>query len=49
MKLWSLGVPHTADLETKGGGHGFKYYNLMAETAVGFLAERLEQERRRLV
>ena len=49
MKLSSLGVPHTADLETTGGGHGFQYYNLMAETAVGFLAERLEQERRRLV
>lgn len=49
MKLWSLGVPHTADLETTGGGHGFQYYNLMAETAVGFLAERLEQERRRVV
>lgn len=49
MKLWSLGVPHTVDLETEGGGHGFEYYNRMAETAIGFLAERLEQERRRLV
>ncbi len=49
MKLWSLGVPHTADLETSGAGHGFEYYDTMAETAVGFLAERLEQERRRIV
>jgi len=49
MKLWSLGVPHVADLETSGAGHGFEYYDTMAETAVDFLAERLEQERRRLV
>ncbi|MBP90521.1 MAG: esterase [Planctomycetaceae bacterium] len=49
MKLWSLGVPHECDLETTGGGHGFEYYNTMAERAVGFIAERLDQERRRLV
>ena len=49
MKLWSLGVPHTADLETPGAGHGFEYYNTMAEAAVGFLADRLENERRRVV
>lgn len=49
MKLWSLGVPHTCDLETTGGGHGFAYYNRMAERAVAFLAEGLEQERRRIV
>lgn len=49
MKLWSLGVPHECDLETTNGGHGFEYYNAMAERAVGFIAERLDQERRRLV
>ncbi len=49
MKLWSLGVPHVCDLETTGGGHGFDYYNRMAERAVGFVAERLDQERRRVV
>ncbi len=49
MKLYSLGVPHECDLETSGGGHGFEYYNLMAERAVSFIAERLDQERRRLV
>jgi S-formylglutathione hydrolase FrmB len=48
MKLYSLGVPHECDLETSGGGHGFDYYNRMAERAITFLAERLDQERRRL-
>jgi pimeloyl-ACP methyl ester carboxylesterase len=49
MKLWSLGVPHECDLDTTGGGHGFEYYEEMAEKAVSFVAERLEQERLRLV
>jgi S-formylglutathione hydrolase FrmB len=48
MKLWSLGVPHVCDLETTGGGHGFDYYNRMAERAIGFIAERLDEERRRV-
>ena len=49
MKLSSLGVPHECDLEAEGGGHGFEYYNRMADRAVQFLADRLDQERRRLV
>ncbi len=49
MKCVSLGVLHECDLETSAGGHGFAYYNAMAERAVGFLAERLEQERLRIV
>ncbi|MGE0755732.1 MAG: alpha/beta hydrolase-fold protein [Pirellulaceae bacterium] len=49
MKLYSLGVPHECDLDTTGGGHGFAYYDVMAERAVRFLVERLDQERRRLV
>jgi S-formylglutathione hydrolase FrmB len=49
MKLYSLGVPHEADLTTTGGGHSFDYYNLMAAKAVGYLAERLQSERRRVV
>ena len=49
MKLYSLGVPHECDLDTTGGGHGFEYYNVLAERAVTFIAERLDQERRRLV
>jgi S-formylglutathione hydrolase FrmB len=48
MKLSSLGVPFESDLETSAGGHGFDYYNHMAERAVGFLAERLERERLRV-
>jgi len=49
MKLWSLGVPFECDLETSAGGHGFQYACHMAERVVGFLAERLEQERLRVV
>jgi S-formylglutathione hydrolase FrmB len=49
MKLWSLGVPHEHDLVTSGGGHSFTYYSHMAPKAIGFLLERLDQERRRLV
>jgi S-formylglutathione hydrolase FrmB len=49
MKLWSLGVPFECDLETSAGGHSFQYASHMAERAVGFLAERLERERLRVV
>lgn len=46
MKLSSLGVPHQCDLETTGGGHGFEYYNRMAETAVAFIAEGIRNTKR---
>ena len=49
MKLYSLGVPHECDLETSAGGHTWEYFGNMAEAAVGFVFERLEQERRRVV
>jgi S-formylglutathione hydrolase len=49
MKLSSIGIPHECDLETTGGGHGFEYYCKMAPAAIRFIAERLEQERLRLV
>lgn len=49
MKLYSLGVPFEHDLQTVGGGHGFGYYNIMAARTIGFLAERLEKERLRVV
>ena len=49
MKLEALGIPHETDLETSAGGHGFAYYDAMAAQAVGFLIERLEQERVRVV
>lgn len=49
MKLAALGVPHECDLSTSGGGHGFEYYNRMAQRAVGHVAQSLERERLRLV
>ena len=49
MKLYSLGVPHVCNLDTTGGGHGFDYYNRMAPQAIRFIADRLEQERRRAI
>ncbi len=49
MKMAALGIPYTCDLETSGGGHGFEYYNRMAERAIDFLVERLESERMRVV
>lgn len=49
MKLWSLGVPYVCDLESSGGGHSFEYYQKMAPQAIGFLVERLERERMRVV
>jgi S-formylglutathione hydrolase FrmB len=49
MKLWSLGVPFECDLEIDNGGHNWSYFCHMAHRAVGFLAERLERERLRIV
>ncbi len=49
MKLAALGVPHQCDLETSGGGHGFDYYNRMADRAIEFLVGSLEQERTRVL
>ena len=49
MKLYSLGVPHEIDLETSGGGHGFEYYSRMAPRAIGYLAAKLDEERRRII
>jgi pimeloyl-ACP methyl ester carboxylesterase len=47
-KLYSLGVPHTCDLETSGGGHSWEYYERMAEPALRFIVEALERERLRV-
>jgi S-formylglutathione hydrolase FrmB len=49
MKLNALGIPHQADLQTTGGGHGFSYYNLMAPRALEFIASRLAAESRRVI
>jgi S-formylglutathione hydrolase FrmB len=48
MKLAALGIPHEADLETTAGGHGFAYYDRLADRALDFILSRLDQERRRL-
>lgn len=48
MKLSALGIPHTCDLETSGGGHGFEYYNRMAARALQFLIDSLDHERKRV-
>lgn len=45
MKLYSLGIPHEYEFTVTAGGHGFQYYNEMAERAVTFLATALEKER----
>jgi hypothetical protein len=48
MKLYSLGVPFECDLETRAGGHTWKYFVRMADRVFGFLMERLERERLRI-
>lgn len=48
MKLYSLGVPHQCDLETSAGSHGWPYYEHMAQPAIEFIVESLEQERLRV-
>ncbi len=49
MKLAALGIPHEADLVTSAGGHSWNYYQHMAPRAIGYIAERLNRERRRVV
>lgn len=48
MKLSSLGVPFECDLETEAGGHSFAYACQLAPRTIGFIAQRLDQERRRI-
>ncbi len=49
MKLSSMGIPHTCELEATAGGHGFEYYNTMAAAAIDFIANALDRERLRIV
>ena len=46
MKLSALGIPYEHDLETEGGGHGFGYYNKMADKAINFLVQPLDNGQR---
>ena len=48
-KFNALGVVHTLDLTTTGGGHTWAYFDRMAEPALRFLFEGLQKESRRLV
>jgi S-formylglutathione hydrolase len=48
-KLTALGIAHTHDLTTEAGGHSWDYFNHMAERAIRFVHQGLEQESRRLL
>lgn len=48
-KLNALGIPHTVDLTTRGGGHSWEYFERMAEPAIRFIHAGLELESRRLL
>jgi S-formylglutathione hydrolase len=48
MKLYSLGVPYEADLETTASGDLHAYVDQMAEPAMRFISDRLERERLRV-
>ncbi len=47
-KLYSMGVPFQSDFTTSNGGHSWDYFNAMAPRVIGFVAEALEEESRRL-
>jgi S-formylglutathione hydrolase FrmB len=47
-KLYSMGIPFERDFETSRGGHSWDYFNQMAAPVLAFIADRLEQETRRL-
>ncbi len=48
-KMNALGVEHTCDLTTQAGGHSWEYFNHMAEPAIRFIYQGLEQESLRLL
>lgn len=48
MKMSALGIPFQCDLETSAGGHSFEYYSHMVPTAIEFLVDKLDAERRKL-
>lgn len=47
-KLSSIGIPFEQDLETSRGGHSWDYFDLQAERVIGFVAQGLDEESRRL-
>ncbi len=48
MKLSSMGIPFESDFTSSHGGHTWDYVNAMAKPALAFIADRLEQESRRI-
>lgn len=48
-KLTALGLPHTCDLTTRGGGHTWTYFNAQADRVLRFAVAGLEQVSRRLL
>ncbi|MCA9077299.1 MAG: hypothetical protein KDA93_19895 [Planctomycetaceae bacterium] len=46
-KLASTGIMFEDDLETSAGGHSWDYFRHMAPRCIGFIADRLDKERRR--
>jgi S-formylglutathione hydrolase len=48
-KLNALGVTHEAEMTTSVAGHGWDYFNHMAERAERFIVAGLEQQSRRLL
>lgn len=48
-KLTAMGVPHTCDLTTRGGGHSWTYFNRMAEATLRFLVDSLATDSLRLL
>lgn len=49
MKLASMGIPVEYELEISADGNLEQYVEKMADTAVDFLADRFEKERRRII
>jgi S-formylglutathione hydrolase len=47
-KLAALGIPHTAALEARGGGHSAAYFDQVAADVLRFILSALDQEARRL-
>jgi S-formylglutathione hydrolase len=47
-KLAALGIPHTADLDTRAGGHSWAYFDALAGPMFDFVAGALDSQSRRL-
>lgn len=48
-KLRSMGIPYESDLTTSQGGHCWDYFNRVAPQVICYVAEKLEEEGRRVI